>query len=233
MLRIKNVVRLLPVVLLLWVSACIVVVPRDETLSSRLRDWKILAERGNAEAQYNFGWYLLQSATSAEDEKLALSWFEKASQHGVAEAQFALATMLEQGKGIGAARGIATPQGVATQGVVTQGVATPQRAQARYWYRQAADAGLAAAQYNLGTIYAQGEGVLLDDEQAFQWFFLAAVQEYLPARKALRAVVKRMSAEARVRGRALVKDFLKEFPDTQQEREGKVYQPPSLSPSPS
>ena len=116
MLRMENVVRFLPhflarflpLALLLWVSACIVVVPRDETLSSRLRDWKILAERGNAEAQYNFGWYLLQSATSAEDEKLALSWFEKASQQGVAEAQFALATMLEQGKGIGAARGIST-----------------------------------------------------------------------------------------------------------------------------
>ena len=153
---------------------------------------------------------------------------------------------------------------------ITEGIAeetpkgeTPSRlAQARYWYRQAADAGtcrersttwgrsmraetgggvllpqdylpsrkalravskrmssearvrsrvtisLDAAQHNLGTIYARGEGVALDDEQAFRWFFLAAVQDYLPSRKALRAVSKRMSSEARVRARGLVKDFL-------------------------
>ena len=198
---------------LLLTSGCIVVVPRDETLSARLRDWKILAERGNAEAQYNYGWYMLQSATSAGDEKEALSWFEKSAQQGVAEAQFALATMLEQGKGI--AEGIA------------QEVKTLQLEQARYWYRQAADFGLAAAQYNLGTIYARGEGVSQDDEQAFQWFFLAAVQEYLPARKALRAISKRMAAEARVRGRGRVKEFLKRFPAAQKAREGKVFAPPS------
>ncbi len=189
---------------LLLTSACIVIVPRDETLSTRLRDWKILAERGNAEARYNLGWYLLQSATSVDDEREAFSWFEKAAQQGVAEAQFALATMLEQGKG----------------------VASPQLVQARYWYGQAADAGLAAAQHNLGTVYARGEEVAQDDERAFQWFFLAAVQDYLPARRALRAVTKRMSATERVRGRALVKDFLKRFPDAQKAREGKVYQPP-------
>ncbi len=194
---------------LLLTSGCIVVVPRDETLSARLRDWKILAERGNAEAQYNYGWYKLQSATSAEDEKEALSWFGKSAQQGVAEAQFALATMLEQGKGS------------------AQEVKTPRLEQARYWYRQAADDGLAAAQYNLGTIYARGEAVAQDDEQAFQWFFLAAVQEYLPARKALRAVSKRMAAQARARARGRVKEFLKQFPAAQKAREGKVFAPPS------
>ncbi len=202
---------------LLLTSACIVVVPRDETLSTRLRDWKILAERGHAEAQYNFGWYLLQSATSMQDEQDALAWFDKAARQGVAEAQFALATMLEQGKG--------SAQEI-VQESAGEGEAPPLR-QARYWYRQAADAGLAAAQYNLGTVYARGEGVAQDDEQAFQWFFLAAVQEYLPARKALRAVSKRMSAEERVHARGLVKGFLKQFPGEQKAREGKVYQPPT------
>ena len=222
----KTVFCLFSVAFLLWTSACIVVVPRDETLSVRLRDWKILAERGNAEAQYNYGWYLLQSATSAQDEQEALSWFEKSARQGVAEAQFALATMLEQGKGIAAGIAEGITEGIAEE---TPKGETPSRlAQARYWYRQAADAGLAAAQHNLGTIYARGEGVALDDEQAFRWFFLAAVQDYLPSRKALRAVSKRMSSEARVRARGLVKDFLKRFPSTQKEREDKTYQPPSL-----
>ena len=193
---------------LLLLSGCVVIVPRDETLSSRLRDWKIMGERGNPEAQYNFGWYLYQSATSVEDEQEALSWFDKAARQGVAEAQFALATMLERGKGM------------------EKGVETLQIQQARYWYRQAADAGLAAAQHNLGTMYARGDGVAVDDERAFQWFFLAAVQEYLPARKALRAITKRMSAEERVRARARVKAFLKQFPNMQKAREGKVYAPP-------
>ncbi len=205
---------------LLLLSGCVVIVPRDETLSSRLRDWKIMGERGNPEAQYNFGWYLYQSATSVEDEQEALSWFDKAAQQGVAEAQFALATMLERGKGMekGVEKGV--------EKGAEKGVETLQIQQARYWYRQAADAGLAAAQHNLGTMYARGDGVAVDDERAFQWFFLAAVQEYLPARKALRAITKRMSAEERVRARARVKAFLKQFPNMQKAREGKVYAPP-------
>ena len=37
--------------------------------------------------------------------------------------------------------------------------------QAVYWFRKAADQGNAGAQYNLGAMYAKGEGVPKDDRK--------------------------------------------------------------------
>jgi TPR repeat protein len=44
------------------------------------------------------------------------------------------------------------------------------------WYRKAADGGNAAAQYNLGVMYANGRGVSKNDAQAVAWFRKAAEQ---------------------------------------------------------
>ena len=48
--------------------------------------------------------------------------------------------------------------------------------QAVFWYRKAADQGLALAQYNLGLCYARGEGVTMDLVQAAMWYRKAAGQ---------------------------------------------------------
>jgi len=42
--------------------------------------------------------------------------------------------------------------------------------QAAYWYRQAAEAGVANAEYNMGTLYFNGEGVPQDYAKAHAWF---------------------------------------------------------------
>jgi TPR repeat protein len=47
-------------------------------------------------------------------------------------------------------------------------------AQARQWYRRAAEQGDALAQHNLGRMYAEGQGVPRDDLQAYLWYTLAA-----------------------------------------------------------
>jgi len=46
--------------------------------------------------------------------------------------------------------------------------------QAVSWYRRAADAGDASAQYNLGLCYADGDGVAKDSELALSWYRRAA-----------------------------------------------------------
>jgi len=46
--------------------------------------------------------------------------------------------------------------------------------QAAYWEKQAADAGLDTAAYNLGTLYFNGQGFQQDYAQAHQWFEQAA-----------------------------------------------------------
>ena len=52
-------------------------------------------------------------------------------------------------------------------------------AEAALWYRLAADHGLAGAQFNLGMMYVEGQGVSQDYVQAHMWLNLAASQ--LPA----------------------------------------------------
>ena len=44
------------------------------------------------------------------------------------------------------------------------------------WYRRAAEQGVADAQYNLGFMYRNGQGVPQDDKQAVDWYRKAAEQ---------------------------------------------------------
>ena len=54
----------------------------------------------------------------------------------------------------------------------------------REWLPRAQQ-GIVEAQYNLGLLYAQGQGVPQDDSQAIQWFRRAADQGYAPAQYSL------------------------------------------------
>ena len=44
------------------------------------------------------------------------------------------------------------------------------------WYRKAAEAGIAEAQYNLAVMYGTGEGVAKDPAQAMEWYKKAAAK---------------------------------------------------------
>lgn len=48
---------------------------------------------------------------------------------------------------------------------------------AAYWYQKAANAGIANAQYNMGTLYFNGEGFPKDYAKAIQWFRQAAQRD--------------------------------------------------------
>lgn len=70
---------------------------------------------------------------------------------GNAEAQFLLALMFENGRGV-----------------------TQNDREAFQWYKKAADQGLAAAQNNLAHLYRQGKGVKQDLKEAVRWYRRAA-----------------------------------------------------------
>lgn len=48
---------------------------------------------------------------------------------------------------------------------------------AAYWYQKAANSGIANAQYNMGTLYFNGEGLPKDYAKAIQWFKMAAQRD--------------------------------------------------------
>ena len=57
--------------------------------------------------------------------------------------------------------------------------------------KKEAEAGQANAQYNLGVMYARGDGVPNDFVEAAKWFLMAAEQEYRPAQYTLGIMYKR------------------------------------------
>ncbi len=87
------------------------------------------------------------------DYATALREFRPLANQGVTAAQFNLALMYSEGKGV--------PQDYA---------------EAVKWYRKAANQGDANAQFNLGNMYNDGRGVPQDYAEAVKWYRKAAAQ---------------------------------------------------------
>ena len=63
----------------------------------------------------------------------------------------------------------------------TVGASPQDDTEAVRWYRLGAEQGYASAQYNLGLMYDNGEGVPRDDAEAVRWYRLGAEQGYAGA----------------------------------------------------
>ncbi len=116
-----------------------------------LREFRPLANQGNAQAQNNLGTLYYYGKGIPQDHAEALKWYRKAAEQGNADGQYNLGFMYDEGRGV--------PQDYA---------------EALKWYRKAAEQGDAGAQNNLGVMYGKGEGVPQDYVQAHMWFNLAA-----------------------------------------------------------
>lgn len=62
--------------------------------------WKPLAERGNADAQYNLGWLYANGNGMNVDPVKAVGWWNAAAEQGHADAEFALGLTYTTGEGI-------------------------------------------------------------------------------------------------------------------------------------
>jgi len=116
------------------------------------RIYKLLAERGDAHAQFKLGMMYESAKGVQQDYAEALKWYRKAADQGYADAQFNLGFMYSsKGKGV--------PQDYA---------------EALKWYRKAADQGDVDALGILGHMYLNGLGVPRDYVLAHMWSDLAA-----------------------------------------------------------
>lgn len=146
-------------------------VAKDE---SRALDWyRKAAEQGNVFAQYRLGVMYEKGIGVKKHNGEALSWYGKAADQGHSEALNA------QGK----LRGTALFDLLINQESVTYQTTNgglfymaKDYESAFQWYRKAADQGDASAQAMLGLMYAQGQGVALDDAEAVRWYRIAAEQ---------------------------------------------------------
>jgi TPR repeat protein len=121
--------------------------------AAALKEWRPLAEAGDALAQYFLGSSYYHGQGVVQDYEEAARWLTLAAEQGFAPAQYFLGRMYRQG----------------------QGVAQDYEEAAR-WLTLAAEQGVAPAQSNLGVMYGQGLGVPQDYAKAYMWINLAAAQ---------------------------------------------------------
>ena len=126
------------------------------------REFKALAEAGDAGAQASLGYLYYAGEGVPRDYERAVFWYGKAAVQGNRDAQYNLAVAYAFGEGVGL-----------------------DLAEAALWYRRAARQGHTLAQYSLGLSYASGEGVAQDAAEAARWFRAAAGQGYAPAQRQL------------------------------------------------
>jgi uncharacterized protein len=120
--------------------------------ATALREWKPLAERGDAVAQSRLGAIYQYGISVPQDDKTAVKWYRLAAEQGNAESQYYLGFMYRNGRGV--------PQDDKT---------------AVKWYRLAAEQGYSDAQYNLGWMHANGRGVTQDNVYAHMWYNIVAL----------------------------------------------------------
>lgn len=171
--------------------------------TAALREWRPLAEEGDARAQYYLGIMYANGEGVPENNRQAAYWFRKSARQGNSQAQYHLGILYANGEGVpeddtqavywfrkSARQGDARAQfNLGVMYEFGEGVPEDDR-QAMNWYQQAAEQGHARAQFGLGRMYADGAGVPRDNVQAYAWFNLAAargderVQQLAKRRKA-------------------------------------------------
>ncbi len=148
-------------------------------------EFRRLAEKGDALAQFNLG-LLYELGLGAEaDAGEAIRWYRRAAEQGVPAAQNNLGAIFKTGRGV-----------------------APDDAQAFAWYRRAAEQGFTEAQYNLAVLYDTGQGVERNLVEAYRWFSLVADDErgsdYQELARVNRGIVaSQLSPEALARAQGL------------------------------
>ncbi len=115
---------------------------------------KQAAEAGHPQAAFNLAQIITARRPTWAGYAEALPWYEKAADAGLADANYALANMHKEAKG----------------------VAANDDAKALVYLRKAAREGLDTAQLDLGTWLANGRATKADPREAFLWFARAAGQ---------------------------------------------------------
>ena len=119
--------------------------------TTALREWTLLAEKGDADAQYALGVMYTKGKGVIQDFKEAVKWFTLSAEQGFAMAQYNLGHMYRKGLGV-----------------------LQDNKTAVKWYTLSAEQGIADAQSNLGYMYSNGKGVPQDYVRAHMWYNISA-----------------------------------------------------------
>jgi len=134
-------------------------------------DTLVLAETGDASAEYKVSQMYVQGAGVDPNRREALVWLERAAKHGSVEAQYEYGNALREGAGV-----------------------VQDYESAVKWLQLAAEHGNPDAQYELGQMYRAGMGVDVDNAKAYMWFNLAAARDHPGASVQRDAMLRSLTA---------------------------------------
>ena len=166
-------------------------VPKDD--AEAVKWFRLAAEQGYADAQFNLGGMYANGEGVPKDDAEALRWYRLAAEQGQAAAQFNLGAAYTNGQGVlkDDAEAVkwfrlAAEQGSPQRSSISGSCTTKARVSSRTMPKPCAGIGwppsrVCRAQFNLGIMYANGEGVLKDDAEAVKWYRLAAEQGHANA----------------------------------------------------
>ena len=154
--------------------------------ATALKEWKPLAEEGNAVAQNNLGLMYHNGWGVPQDYKEAARLYRLAAEQGYVDAQYNLGVMYNNGNGV--------PQDYK---------------EAVYWYRLSAEQGYAIAQSNLANRYYYGEGVNKDIVYAHMWKNISASNGFEPAKEDLKIIEKEMTSSHISEAQRLARECVK------------------------
>ena len=120
-----------------------------------LREWRPLAEQGDARAQKRLGDMYAGAEGVDEDDGIAIQWYRKAAEQGVVGAQTSLGLIYESGKGV--------PRNYAL---------------AKSWYGRAAALKDPVGQSSLAAMYDYGRGVPANRVAAYALYNLSPLNRF-------------------------------------------------------
>ncbi|MFT4580436.1 MAG: TPR repeat protein [Gammaproteobacteria bacterium] len=151
--------------------------------------FRAAAGQGSELAQFNLGSFYLRGEGVEQDADLAVEWFQKAADSGLTGAYMKLAELYGKGE-----HGIEKNSAVAAKYLV-----------------QAAEKGDGRAQYLLGNMFAEGEGVAKDYVKAYAWCGTAAGNGMTLAVTCFEHMETLMSNSQRDEARNLAREYRKKY----------------------
>jgi hypothetical protein len=143
--------------------------------------WRLLAEQGDARAQYSLGMYSTGFGVS-KDYAEAANWFRLAAEQGYADAQHKLGFAYDFGFGV-----------------------SKDYIEALNWYRLASEQGHAHAQHSLGLAYYFGKAVIKDYVIAHMWTNISSANGSAIGSAGRGVVEERMTREQIAEAQALAR----------------------------
>ena len=119
--------------------------------ATAMKEWKPLAEQGNAKAQAIIGILYENGHGVLKDYAEAVKWYRSSAEQGHTSAQNNLGYIYDNGVGV-----------------------LKDASEAVKWYRLSAEQGNSLGQFNLGLSYNNGDGVLQDYVKAHMWYNIAS-----------------------------------------------------------